>query len=71
MAKIYRVSGLQTSGSASTLARAITAIEKGLRVRVDAEQGLVDVRGSVSDFMVADAVKKVGCKYLGLQELPE
>jgi hypothetical protein len=65
MAKIYRVSGLQSSGSASTLARAITAIEKGLRVRVDAEHGIVDIRGNVSDFMVADVVKRVGCKYLG------
>lgn len=71
MAKIYRVSGLQSSGRASTLARAITAIERGLRVRVDAEHGLLDVTGNVSDFMVADAVKKVGCKYLGLQDLPE
>ncbi len=71
MAKIYRVSGLQSSGRASTLARAITAIERGLRVRVDAEHGILDVTGNVSDFMVADAVKKVGCKYLGLQDLPE
>ncbi|NDE90057.1 MAG: hypothetical protein EB059_02800 [Alphaproteobacteria bacterium] len=71
MAKIYRVSGLQSSGTASTLARAITAIDKGLRVRVDAEHGLVDVTGNVSDFMVADTIKKVGCQYLGIQELPE
>lgn len=71
MAKIYRVSGLQSSGRASTLAREITAIEKGLHVRVDAEHGILDIRGNVSDFLVADAVKRVGCLYLGLQDLPE
>ncbi len=71
MAKVHRVSGLHSSGRASTLARAITAIEKGLRVRVDAEHGLVDIRGNVSDFLVADAVKKVGCLYLGIEDVPE
>lgn len=71
MAKIYRVSGLHSSGRASTLARAITAIEKGIRVRVDMEHGLLDIKGDVSDFLVADAVKKVGCLYLGIQDLPE
>lgn len=71
MTKIYRVSGLQSSGRASTLARAITAIERGLRVRVDPEHGILDIRGNVSEFLVADAVKRVGCKYLGLQDLPE
>jgi hypothetical protein len=71
MAKFYRVSGLQSSGRASTLARAITAIERGLLVTVDPEQGLVGIRGSVCDFLVADAVKKVGCKYLGTHEYTE
>lgn len=71
MAKIYRVSGLQNSGSASALARTISAIHLGLKVKIDPEHGIVDVRGTVSDFLVADAVKKSGCTYLGVEDRVE
>lgn len=66
MSRIYRVSGLRSAGSASVVARAISATQAGLRVKVDAEQGLVDVEGQVNDYMVAKAIKDSGCAYLGV-----
>lgn len=68
MDRIYRVSGLRSAGSASVVARVITAIQKDLRVKVDIEEGVVNVRGAVSDFQVADAVRSVGCNFLGRVE---
>lgn len=66
MNKIYRISGLRSAGSASIVARAISAIHKDLHVKVDIEEGVVNVRGaSISDFQIASAVKSVGCEYLG------
>lgn len=65
MKRIYRVSGLQAAGSASVVARTISKMEEGLRVRVDVEEGLVHVRGPVSDYRVAEAVMASGCKFLG------
>ncbi|HVY13131.1 MAG TPA: cation-transporting ATPase [Alphaproteobacteria bacterium] len=64
--KIYRVSGLRNAGSASVVARAITALQKDLHVKIDVEEGLVNVQGSpVTDFQVASAVRKAGCDFLG------
>ncbi len=65
MNKIYRVSGLRSAGSASVVARAITALQTNLHVKVDIEEGLVNVQGRVSDYLVARAVRSVGCDYLG------
>ncbi len=67
MNKIYRVSGLQNAGSASIVARTITALQKNLRVKVDIEEGLVNVKGAgvVQDYQVANAIRSVGCDYLG------
>lgn len=71
MTKIYRVSGLKSAGSASIVARTISAIKSGVHVKVDVEHGLVDVRGQVQDFLVAAAVRKAGCDYLGPAEADE
>jgi len=65
MNRIYRVSGLKNAGSASIVARAITALHNNLHVKVDIEGGLVNVQGSVNDYQVAAAVRSVGCDYLG------
>jgi non-canonical (house-cleaning) NTP pyrophosphatase len=65
MNRIYRVSGLKNAGSASIVARAITALQSNLHVKVDIEGGLVDVQGRVSDYQVARAVRDSGCDYLG------
>ncbi|MBI3418774.1 MAG: hypothetical protein HY053_01385 [Proteobacteria bacterium] len=66
MNKIYRISGLRTAGSASIVARAISALHKNLSVTVDVEEGVVNVQGSIiSDFQIASAVRSVGCAYLG------
>lgn len=70
--RIYRVSGLQSAGSASIVARAITSIQPGVKVSVDVAQGLVNVEGLESDrvsrdFLVASAVRHVGCDYLGVE----
>ena len=65
MNRIYRVNGLQSAGTASNIARAISSINSNLRVRVDMESGTVDVRGNVNDYLIAQAVKKAGCDYLG------
>jgi hypothetical protein len=66
MVRIYRVSGLKSAGSASIVARAITASQMGLHVRVDVEQGLVNVQGQVNDYAVASAIRDAGCDYLGV-----
>lgn len=65
MNRIYRVNGLQSAGTASNIARAISAINSNLRVRVDTETGTVDVRGNVNDYLIAQVVKNAGCDYLG------
>jgi hypothetical protein len=73
MSRIYRVSGLRSAGSASVVARAISGLERAISVRVDVEGGYVSVKGSVSESMVAAAVKNSGCEYLGQidQEIPD
>jgi copper chaperone CopZ len=68
MRKIYRVSGLKSAGSASTVARAISKIDDSLRVTIDVEHGLIDVQGPVTDYRIAEALEKTGCKYLGPAE---
>jgi non-canonical (house-cleaning) NTP pyrophosphatase len=68
---IYRVSGLRSAGSASVVARAITALQKNLSVKVDIEGGIVRVDGPVSEFQIANAVRSVGCDYLGPIEHPK
>jgi hypothetical protein len=72
MNRIYRVSGLKNAGSASIVARTIIALQKNLRVKVDIEEGLVNVdgTGSVQDYQVANAVRSVGCDYLGPLDEP-
>lgn len=69
--KIYRVSGLKSSGYATGVARAVSAITVGLSVKVDAEKGLINVDGDVQDFLVAAAVHKAGCDYLGPADEPK
>lgn len=73
MVKIYRVSGLKSAGSASGLARAISAINSHLKVTVDVEEGQVHVHGPAADameddFLIARAVKDSGCQFLGAEQ---
>lgn len=63
--RIYRVSGLRSAGSASIVARTISAINQDVSVKVDVESGLVAVKGRVSDYLIANAVQTSGCQYLG------